>query len=274
VSIQAGSSRHWSLEEIPYGSIDRQRARADPHLLYLVAGASFVEITSDLYASNLAEYFIGDRGLTQWLRERWEPEEKQHGLALRRYVETVWPELDWEMAYRGFYAEYGPYCALDKLGPTRALELASRCVVETGTATFYATLAKAAPEPVLAQLASRIKDDERRHYNLFLYHHRRWAASEGTGRGAVLAALRTRMGELDREDTYYASKHVFQALHPAQRFTPVDHRRIKRRYARLARRHYPYRTAAWMLLTPLRLSPILQSTTTPLLAFAGWLLVP
>ncbi|MCG6860795.1 MAG: hypothetical protein LJE70_05890 [Chromatiaceae bacterium] len=171
MSIQAGSSRHWSLEEIPYGSIDRQRARADPHLLYLVAGASFVEITSDLYASNLAEYFIGDRGLTQWLRERWEPEEKQHGLTLRRYVETVWAELD-------------------------------------------------------------------------------------------------------REDTYYASKHVFQALHPAQRFTPVDHRRIKRRYARLARRHYPYRTAAWMLLTPLRLSPILQSTTTPLLAFAGWLLVP
>ena len=30
-----------------------------PILLYLVAGASFVEITSDLYAGNLAEYFIG-----------------------------------------------------------------------------------------------------------------------------------------------------------------------------------------------------------------------
>jgi len=150
-------------------SIDR--ARADPYLLCLVAAASFVEITSDLYAGNLAEYFAEDSGLSRWLRERWEQEEKQHGQALKRYVETVLPELDWEKAYQGFYAEYAPYCVVDKLGPTRALELASRCVVETGTATFYATLAKTGPEPVLAELASRIKDDENRHYNLFLYHY-------------------------------------------------------------------------------------------------------
>jgi len=251
--MQAGPSRHWTVQEIPYGSIDRQRARADPYLLYLVAGASFVAITSDLYAGNLAEYFAGDSGLSQWLRERWEPEEKQHGRALRRYVETVWPELDWEKAYQGFYAEYAHFCAVSKLGPTRALELASRCVVETGTATFYATLAKVRPEPVLAELANRIKDDESRHYNLFLYHYGRWAASEGTGRDAVLAALRGRMEELDQEDIYCASKHVFQALHPGQRFTLADHWRIKRHYTRLARRHYPYRTAARMLLRPLRL---------------------
>ena len=45
VSNQAGPCRHWTVEEIPYGSIDRQYARVDPYLLYLVAGASFVEIT-------------------------------------------------------------------------------------------------------------------------------------------------------------------------------------------------------------------------------------
>jgi hypothetical protein len=39
VSIQAGPSHHWTVEEIPYGSIDRQRARADPYLFYLVAAA-------------------------------------------------------------------------------------------------------------------------------------------------------------------------------------------------------------------------------------------
>jgi len=118
------------------------------------------------------------------------------------YVENVWPELDWEKAYRGFYAEYAPYCAVGKLGPTRAPERASRCVVETGTATFYATLAKAAPEPILAELASRIKDDENRHYNLFLYHYGCWAAQEGRGRGVTPAVLRARMGELNREDIY------------------------------------------------------------------------
>jgi hypothetical protein len=159
------------------------------------------------------------------------------------------------------------------LGPTRALELASRCVVETGTATFYAALAKVSPEPVLAELASRIKDDEHRHFYLYLYHYGRWAGQEGTGRIEVLAALRARMSELDREDIYYAIKHVFLVMHPGQPFTAADYRRIKRHYTRLARHHYPYRTAARMLLRPLRLSPILQSVAAPLLAFAGWLLL-
>ena len=52
MSIDVRRSGHWTIEEIPYGSIDRQRARADPYLVYLVAGASFVEIISDLYAGN------------------------------------------------------------------------------------------------------------------------------------------------------------------------------------------------------------------------------
>ena len=271
---QAGLSHHWTIQEIPYGSIDPQLARSDPYLLYVLAGASFVEITADLYAANLTQYFADDSGISRWLEERWAPEETQHGLALKRYVETVWPELDWEKAYQGFYAEYAPYCAVDKLGPTRALELAARCVVETGTATFYTTLAKASPEPVLAELATRIKDDESRHYNLFLYHFKRMETSEGVGRGAVLAALRARIGELDSEDLYYASKHVFQVLHPGHPFTRSDYQRIKHHLARIARHHYPYRTAARMLLRPLRLGAILQSAAIPLLVLFGWLLVP
>ena len=266
MNIEASRVGHWSISEIPYGAIDRRGARADPYLVYLVAGASFVESTSDLYAGNLAEYFAGDDALGQWLTERWGQEERQHGLALRRYVEAVWPELDWQRAYEGFYSEYAPYCTVSKLGPTRALELASRCVVETGTATFYAALARVSPEPVLGGLASRIRDDEHRHYNLFLYHYRRWAKAEGTGRRAVLGTLRARIGELDQEDVYCAVKHVFQVLHPDRPFTSADYRQVQDHCAGLIRAHYPCRTAVQMLLGPLNLSPILQSAMTPLLA--------
>jgi hypothetical protein len=269
VSIEASRAGHWTISEIPYGAIDQRRARADPYLVYLVAGASFVEITSDLYAGNLADYFAGDSALKRWLPERWEPEEKQHGRALRRYVQAVWPELDWERAYQGFLAEYAPYCTVSNLGPTRALELASRRVVETGTATFYATLARVSPEPVLGALAGRIRDDEHRHYNLFLYHYRRWAKAEGTGRRAVLGTLRARIGELDREDVYCAIKHVFQVLHPDRPFTSADYRQVQDHYARLIRRHYPYRTAVQMLLRPLDLSPLLQSAVAPLLGIGA-----
>jgi hypothetical protein len=90
----------------------------------------------------------------------------------------------------------------------------------------------------------------------------------------LLVTLCARMGELDREDIYYAIKRVFLVMHPGQWLTAAEYGRIKRHYARLARRHYPYRTAARMLLRPLRRSPALQSATISFLAVAGWLLLP
>jgi hypothetical protein len=104
------------------------------------------------------------------------------------------------------------------------LEPASRCVVETGIATFYTSLSRISPGPVLARLAARIGNDEQRHYNLFSYHYRRWAEAEGTGPRALLATLHARLGELDREDIYIAMKHVFWTLHPDRPFTPADYR--------------------------------------------------
>ena len=264
-------SGHWRIDEIPYASIDRQRAQGDPYLLYLVAGASFVEITADLYAHNLAEYFSGDPKLERWLTEHWVSEEQQHGQALKRYVEHVWPDFDWEKAYQAFYAEYSPYCTLDNLGPTRALEMVSRCVVETGTATFYTSLAKASPEPVLSQIATHIKDDEHRHYKVFLHQYRRWAESEHTRRSAVFDNLSSRLRELDDEDIYCAVKHVFLAIHPERSFTPEVYRNIHHHFARLARRYYPYRMAARMLLGPLQLNQALQAAILPLLSVVGWL---
>jgi hypothetical protein len=69
------------------------------------------------------------------LAVKWEPEELQHGATLKRYVETAWPEFDWNTAYRAFFAEYSRCCETDRFASTQELELTSRCVVETGTAT-------------------------------------------------------------------------------------------------------------------------------------------
>ncbi len=64
----------------------------------------------------------------------------QHGRALKRYVETAWPDFAWDDAYRDFLAEFLRFCSVDQLASTRALELAARCVVETGTAAGGAIL--------------------------------------------------------------------------------------------------------------------------------------
>ena len=55
---------------------------------------------------------------------------------------------------------------MEQLEESRALEIAARCVVETGTATFYTTLHACAREPVLKQLTGLIRRDEVRHYQL------------------------------------------------------------------------------------------------------------
>ena len=70
--------------------------------------------------------------MTDWLSGQWEPEELRHGAALKRYVQTAWPEFDWNAAYRGFFEEYSRCCGIEAFAGTRALELAARCVVETG----------------------------------------------------------------------------------------------------------------------------------------------
>lgn len=93
--------KHWTIDDIDLSRIDRERVRQDEDLFYLVACASFVESGSDLYTHNLVEFYKGDAEVETWLREQWEPEELQHGAALRAYVEHVWPEFDWPRAYQG-----------------------------------------------------------------------------------------------------------------------------------------------------------------------------
>ena len=102
----AGAS--WSIDDIPYGLLvrgqGRDLVRDDERLFYLLASASFIEITSDLYTGNLVEFYRCDAEIVDWLERYWQKEELQHGAALKRYVQTAWPEFDWEDAYRSLYS--------------------------------------------------------------------------------------------------------------------------------------------------------------------------
>src|SRR5260370_36134039 len=80
----------WSVDEIRYDEIERDRIKEDTQLLYLLTSASFIEITSDLYTRNLVEFFGEDRETVQWLGGRWEPEKLQHGAPVKRYVQSAW----------------------------------------------------------------------------------------------------------------------------------------------------------------------------------------
>lgn len=263
----------WSMDAIRYSDIARDAVEDDALLFQIVASASFIEITSDLYTENLIEYFRDDPELVDWLAQHWEPEELQHGAALKRYVETAWPEFDWQRAYAGFFAEYSRCCSLENLAPTRALEMVARCVVETGTASFYRMLAEAAPEPILHQIASNIAADEVRHYKNFYYFFRRYRASEHPGRTAVLKTLWDRAQEVDTEDAYIAFKHVFRVSKPEAEFQPADYETFRTGVRRMGREYFPYGMALKMFLKPLGLAPAIGRMVLPSAAAATRFLI-
>jgi hypothetical protein len=265
--------RHWSLDDIPWHEIRRDEVNQAEGFFYLVAAASLMESATDLYTENLIDYFAGDEEVTSWLKHYWLPEELQHGRALRRYVQVAWPKFDWKPARRRFVEEFKPFCDT-ALEPKRSLEMASRCVVETGTASYYRTLSRASPDPVLAMLARRISDDEVRHYKHFYRYFRKYQDTERPSRAAVLAALWRRLRMTGGDDSFIALKHVYTAYHPDEPFDTGVYRSLRREGRALVRDHVPYEMSLRMLLRPLGLGPRSQRAALPVITALARRVVP
>ena len=263
----------WSIEEIPYHLLDRQQVQDDSLLFYIVVSASFIEITSDLYTKNLAAFFCDDPEIVEWLETGWEPEEMQHGASLKRYVQTAWPDFDWEAAYRDFLVEYARLCTHERYADTRSLEMVARCVVETGTSSFYRMLTEFSTEPVLKELSAKISSDEVRHYKHFYHYFLRYQEREHQGRAAVFKTLWDRAMEIDDEDAFIAFKHAFLARNPGVEFQRQDYDDYRRGVRRLGKEHFPYDMALKMFLKPLGLGPAISRMVLPPAAAATRLLL-
>jgi rubrerythrin len=256
--------RHWSLDDIPWSALGRDAVADNEALFYMVAAASLMESATDLYTANLIEFFAGDDEIGAWLENFWLPEELQHGKALRRYVEAAWPDFPWEAVRGAFVEEFRPFCD-EALEPVRGLEMASRCVVEMGTASFYTGLSRASPEPVLTAVTSRIAKDEVRHYKYFYRFFRKYRETERPGRSAVGPALWRRLRMNRGEDRLVVLKHVHAARRPGAPFDDRVYRQVLRQCRELMRPSFPAEMSMRMLLKPLDLDPRVQRLILPLL---------
>lgn len=259
----------WRIEDLPLDRIDFARIRDREDMLFLLAAASFVEYASDTYAGNLAEFVADQPDIAEWLSRHWEPEELQHGRALRAYVEAVWPEFPWEAAYARFFDEYRALCGVEGYASTRGLEMAARCIVETGTSTLYRAIRDLADEPVLVELTERIRSDEVRHYKHFLQYFDRYAANEKIGRVRLIAELKSRLVEARHSDGEIGMWHAFATVYPDERRDGRRFSAMQSRVARMVRAHYPAVQALKMMMKPLRLSAFWSSLLEPVLAPAA-----
>ncbi len=261
-SVQPHAS--WVVDDLPWDELEPARIASDETMFFLLASASFVEITTDLYTQNLVEHYAGDSEVVNWLSDHWQPEELQHGVALKRYVQKVWPDFDWDRAYQGFFAEYAKLCNAEQLEVTRTQEMVARCMVETGTSSYYTMLRDFCTEPLLKRIAHYIRNDEIGHYKYFYRYFRQYAEREHVSRWAILQALWTRIREIDTEDGLIAYKHAFQVRHPDLPFDPGRYEQFRRTLNSITRAYFPFALAARMTLKPLNLPTSVERWSIPL----------
>lgn len=263
------TGKKWRLEDIPYDKIDRSLIAGDEFLFHTLAAASFTEILAELYSDNLIEHFKGNAEIEAWLRHSWRHEEVQHGQSLKKYVQTVWPDFDWERAYAAFQIEYGALCTSEQLESDRALEMVARCVVETGTASLYKALGTYTSEPVLRLLVDHIRADEVAHYTHFRRYYKALDGVERHGVRKVGATILRRLADIDSEDAYIAFKHAYLGHYPERQFHDIYWQRHQKAAKRLARRNYPFEMAVKMLMKPVPLSESFKKLLQwPLVGFA------
>ncbi len=265
----SSTSAHWHIGDLDFQAIDHAEVVDNEELFYLLMSASFIETGSDTYAANLAEHYRDYPDIAEWLQERWENEELQHGNALRCYVEAVWPAFEWQKAYDSFFAEYSTLCTMEELHPDRQLEMVARCVVETGTTAYYHTLRELSNEPVLRQLLGNIRNDEVGHFKHFLKYFKQLQERNPVGRARIAGALYARLKELRESDSDVALRHVFAHRGPYFADSRTTFESMAKRMYTIISTQLPADLAVRMLLKPLLLPPRIESYLhSPIAKFA------
>jgi hypothetical protein len=183
--------KHWHVEQIDWDRFDP--AKVDPGIVPLVKAAAMVERNGDDYADYLCNVFRDDPDFQRAARN-WAVEEVQHGEALGRWATLADPGWDYPAAFARFRKDFRIETEVDaSVRGSRTGELIARCMVETGTSSYYTALGEGSEEPVLVEICRLIAADEYRHFKLFYDHMRRYLAREKL---SVIERLRIGLGRI------------------------------------------------------------------------------
>ncbi len=194
--------KHWHIDQVAWDRFDL--AKVDPAVIPLVKAAAMVERNGTDYALYLNRVFADDPDFRQ-AADYWAEEEVQHGDALGRWAGLADPAWDYQAAFARYRAGYHlPLDAEASVRGSRTGELIARCMVETGTSSYYTALGDATEEPALRQVCRLIAADEFRHYKLFYDHMRRYLSRERIGMLRRLRIAAGRVGESEDDELAYA----------------------------------------------------------------------
>ena len=181
-----------------------------------------VERNGTDYAVYLGSVFHDDPDFRR-AADNWSVEEVQHGDALGRWATLADPSWDYASSFQRYRDGYKlPLDAEASVRGSRTGELIARCMVETGTSSYYTALGRGdTAEPVLREVCRLIAADEYRHFKLFYDHMRRYLARERISLSAP-AAHRRRAGRPKARTTSSPSRSIAATSRPRIRY---DHGR-------------------------------------------------
>ena len=226
--------KHWHIDQVAWDRFDP--AKVDPAVVPLIKAAAMVERNGRDYAVYLNRVFADDPDFRA-AADNWAVEEVQHGDALGRWAMLADPAWNYETAFARYRAGYQlPLDAVASVRGSRTGELIARCMVETGTSSYYSALGDSTEEPVLREICRLIAADEFRHYKLFYDHMRRYLSRERIG---VLRRLRIaagRIGESEDDELAFAWHCGNESAGQ-----PYEHARCSARYMARAMSFYRFR---------------------------------
>jgi len=217
----------WTLDTIDWDRFDA--SKVDSEILRNIKAAAMVERNGGDYGIYLGRVFGDDPAFMEDIN-RWVAEEIQHGMALGRWAQLADPSWDFDAAFDRFRQGYQlPLDATASVRGSQAGEMMARCIVETGTSSYYSALKDATEEPVLKQICAKIAADEFRHYKLFYEHMRRCLKRDRLSKWRRLWIGWGRLSESEDDELAYA---YYAANEPQD--VPYDRVKAQRAYARRA----------------------------------------
>ena len=227
--------QHWNVESLPWEQLEPQQVNND--LLRVIKTAALVEANSADYVTYLHNVFEGDSDFCA-AATVWGDEEAQHGQALATWAERIDPTFDFAASLKHFREGYSlPLDVTESVRGSPEGELLARCVVESGTCSFYSALRDASREPVLRRICHYIAQDESRHYQLFHEHFKRYLEDAPMSFSRRVKIALGRVGETEDDELAYAYYSANKGSDASDRSEPelkYDRKRCGRAYQQLA----------------------------------------
>jgi hypothetical protein len=235
----------------PQPSPQQLVTRHNAVMFYGIAAASILEGAVSLRASLLAPVLGEDTEFRAWIERVWLPAKRSHAQRTRVYVESMWPEFDWNAAHDDFESDYRRVSQAFTPGAGVARIALACSMAAAQAAVFYRGLGAVADDPDLRTLLQEMAADEAVHFERFRAFYERHRQGERLGmlasyRAIVSCASRARDIDVRLVFSRLNGDHWDRTMP----FQELDYGEFIARMRSMVRRHLPLTPTQRLLFRP------------------------